>query len=138
MGGKNRPAGRAGFHQANGKFSSIFQADYAAAGVHQKDWTSCAFTVQTPFETAQISFHQGFDIGIGDGGVETLIFAHLRADLARQRQHGAGHFLRHNLSHEALMGVIDVGMEKSHSDALKARLLNLPDQGFDLSAVDRL
>ena len=35
------------------------------------------------------------------------------------------------------MGVINVGMEKPHSDALKARLLNLPDQGFDLSAVDR-
>ena len=106
--------------------------------MHQKDWAYSPFAIQTPFETVQIGFHQGFYIGIGNGGVEPLIFAHLRADFARERQHRAGHVLANHVRHEALMGVIDVGMQKAHGDAFKTGLLNFIDQGFNLSAVDRL
>ena len=38
-----------------------------------------------PLEARKVAPHQRLDIGVGAGGGETLVFAHLRRDLGRER-----------------------------------------------------
>ena len=131
----DRAARRSGFDQADGKFGGILQRDDPAAGVHQEDVAAHAFRPETVFEAAEIGIHERLDVGIGQHGVETLVFAHLRADLGRERHHGIRHPFGQNLSNHRLMRIVDVGVDESDGDALEARLGDPVNRGLDFGPV---
>ena len=105
--------------------------------MHQEDRATHALLPQPIREPAEVGFHQRLDIGVGDDGVEALVFAHLRRDFARQRHHDFGQPFRQNLSHHTFMNGVEVGMNEPDGDAGVAAFADRLSERLDLFAVHR-
>ena len=132
---KNRPARGPRFHQPHRKLRRTLQRDNPPAGMHQKDRASGPFGSQAFGQTIQIGFHQGLDIGIGDGGVEAFILAHLGRDFARKRNHHPRQAVFQHGTDQPFMGGVGIGMQQPNRDALIARRAQSVAQTFHLGTV---
>ena len=72
-------AHRPGFDEANGEADRRPDVGDAAAGEHDEERAAEARVPQTVLQVAQIARHHRLDVGIGAGGRETLVLAHLPA-----------------------------------------------------------
>ena len=130
------PAGPDSTRRTGKRIAGVERHD-PAAGMHQEDRAIRALGRQPLAQAAQVGRHQRLDVGVGDCGVEPLVLAHLRRDLAAQRHRHPGHDLGQNLADHALVRVVDVGVQEPDRDALVARGRKLAGQGLDLGAVER-
>ena len=137
VGGEDGAARRAAFHQPDGELGGALKADDPAAGMHQEDRAIGPLRAQTVLQPSQIGFHQRLDIGVGDGGVEPLVFPHLRADFGREGDHRARHPLRKHFGDQPFMRVVDIGVQEADRDAFIARLGQIIGQRLHLRPVQR-
>ena len=86
-GGEDRAAGRPGFDEPHRKADGGLGGGDAAARGHQQHRAAEAGTRQFALELADVTAHQRLQVGVGAGRRETLVFAHFRRDVRRQR-HG--------------------------------------------------
>src|SRR5439155_26352768 len=77
------------------------------------------------------------DVGIGAGGREALVLAHLRRDLRRQRDRQVGPLPGEDVAGRDLVRRIGEAVEEADGDALDALGLEQRQQGFDRGAVER-
>ncbi len=105
--------------------------------MHQEDVAGDTLLLQPPFEPPEVGFHQRFDIGVGDHGVEPLVLAHLRRHLGGDRDHDARQTLLQHLADHPLMGVVQVGVDQPDGDALITRFGDTIRQSLDLGPVER-
>ena len=68
-----------------GKRAAVSDRRDAAARRHQENGAGQAGAAELAFELAEIAADQRLQIGVGAGGREALVFAHLGRDLGRQR-----------------------------------------------------
>ena len=137
MRGKDRAPRRPGFHQPHGKLRRALDRDDPAARMHQEHRAIHPLGPQPRLQPSEIALHQRLDIGIGNCRVEALVFPHLRADLARKRNHRPRQPLGQNLAHHLLMGVVLVGMQQPHRDRGEAGQLQPLRQRLDLGPLQR-
>ena len=137
VGGKYRAARRPAFNKPHGKFRRTFQRHDAPARMHQENRASGPLACQPLFQPPQIRVHHRLDIGIGDRGVEPLIFPHLRRHFARQRHHRARQPFGQHLGDQTFMRVIDVRVQQPDCHAVIARAGQFIGQRLDLGALKR-
>ncbi len=111
--GQDGAAGRAAFHQAHREAAGGLHRADAARRHHQQQRAVGAQVAQALLHARQVAVHQRQDVGVGDGGGGSLVFADFAADLGgdgdlqvgqRALQAGAGAFL---------MRRVDVGMQEA-------------------------
>ncbi len=78
-------AGRTGFDQPHREADRRRDGGDAAARHHQEQRTGEACGGEVALEIGEIAPHQRLDIGVGAGGGEALVFAHLRRHVAGER-----------------------------------------------------
>ena len=121
VGGKDRTARGAAFDKADGEGGGGVDRDDAAAGMDEKDRAGRAVRGQTIGEAAEVAGHHRADIGIGAGGGEAFVFAHLRRDIGGERNRKAGLQAGDDVAHEVFVRGVEVGMQETHRDGFVAR-----------------
>ncbi len=88
--------------------------------VIEKEGAGEPASLQQRGERAEIRGDARLHIGVGAGGGEAFVFAHLRADLGRKRHRHARHQGRQHRARPQLMRGIAVAVEEPDGDALDA------------------
>ena len=96
-----------------------------------------ADAAQPARQLAQIARHQRLHVGVGDRGGEALPLAHLRRDLAGQRDRDVRQFLGEDVAHAAFVRGIDEGVQEADGDAFDALALQRGHQGAHGGVVER-
>ena len=112
--GEDRAAGGSGFDQPHRKANGGLGRGNAAARCHQQHRTAKAGAGKLAFQPGHVAAHQGLQIGVGAGGGETLVFAHLRRHFGRQRYREMGQPARDRVADAAL--VIRIGEAVQEAD----------------------
>ena len=131
------PCGAA-LHQPDGKAPRGLQCGEPAARGHEIDRAAKPLGRQRLPQPAEISRHHRLDIGIGHGRRGALIFAHLRADLARQGDGEAGPGLGQDLADPALVAGIGIAVEEGDCEARNAEAVERRQQRQHRRLVQRL
>ena len=90
IGGEHGAARRPRLHQPHGERRRNLHAQQAAAGVDEVQRAGGAAGAEFGLQATQVRGHQRLHVGVGAGGVEALVLAHPRRDLAAQRDGDAG------------------------------------------------
>ena len=120
LGGEDRAARRAQFDEAHREADRGLDRGQPAAGQHQKQRADEAFTPQHGLEIGEVTADQWLDIGVGAGGREALVFAHLGRHVARQGDRDPGQPVGEDLAGAALMRRIGKAVQKTDRDRLDA------------------
>ena len=88
--GEDGAAHRPGFDEADGEADRRPDIGDAAARQHDVERADEACVPQVRLQLAQVARHDRLDVGVGAGGGEALVFAHLRRHLGRQRDRELG------------------------------------------------
>jgi hypothetical protein len=108
-----------------------------AARCHQQQRTGKAGALKLAFQSAEITSHQRLDVGVGAGGGETLVFAHLRRNIGRQRHRHVRQAARDRIAGAALVIGIGEAMEKADRDPLDPLRRKCVERAREAALVER-
>ena len=129
IGGKDRAAGRTGFHQTHRKSRRGLYRDQTAARVDHEHRAYRPHSGQTFLQPGQVRSHLRPDIGVRADGVEPFEFPHLWRDFVRNRHRQIEHLFQDFARADFVRGV-GVGMNQADGD--RAEIL-LPDPRGNLA-----
>jgi len=116
--GKAGATGRARLHQTHRETRGGGHRGQATRRQHQEQRTPKTECLQLGLQAAQVAGHDGLHIGIGGGGGEALVLAHLGRHLAGQRHCHPRQRLAQQGGSALLMRCVDIAVQKGHRDAL--------------------
>ena len=129
-------AHRPGFDEANGEADRRPDVGDAAAGEHDEERTVETGLAQASLQVAQVARHHRLNVGIGTGGRETLVLAHLRRDLGGKGDGEVRQRVLQDRAHTALVRRVDVGVQEADRRALDPLGGELRGRGFDRPFVE--
>ena len=129
--GQDRASRRARFHEADRGHDRCVEGGEAAAGGHEEKGADEAAFPQRGGEPLQVAGHEGLNVGVGAGGGEAFVLAHLGADVGGQGDGEAGPFGREDLADAAFVGGVGVGVDEPDRDGFDVVLVEDGEQGVE-------
>ena len=136
-GREDRPAGRAGFHQADRKPAGGCDGGEATAGQHHEDGSRQSDGPQIGFEHSQITRHHRLHIGVGGGGGKPLPLPHFRRNLGCQRHRQIRQSCSQDVAHAALVDRVDETVQETDRHTLNLFAHQHRHQGVHGRFVER-
>ena len=135
--GEDGAAHRAGFHQADGKADCRPNVGDAAAREHDEERAAEARLAQAKLQIAQVARHDRLHVGVGAGGGEALVLAHLRRHLGRERDPEVRQRVLQDVADPSLVRRVDVGVQEADRGALDTLGGEPGGRGCDRRLVER-
>src|SRR5262249_5169525 len=105
---------------------------------HDGELAAKADVAEAGLEALYVAADLRADVGVDHGGRHALELAVLAQDLVRQRHVSAGQELAHDVTRDALVLGIDIGVQEAHGRGFDAFGREAPAGVFDAGAVEWL
>ena len=137
LGGEDRAARRTQFDEPDREADGGLDRGKPASRQHQKQRADEPLLPQHRFEIGEVTADHWLDIGVGAGGREALVFAHLGGHVARQGDRDPGQPFGEDLAGAALMRRVRKAVQKADRDRLDAVVAEAVGQRRYPSLVER-